>query len=129
MNSKNSSKPPSTDPNRSKKPRTASTRKPGGQQGHNGKTLQQVCDPDEIKVIKVDRSVLPQGHYRERGYEVRQVIDLDISKVVTEYRAQILEDKQGKRYVAPFSDGITRPVLCNMGLGSSSILSICHSFN
>lgn len=121
LNSKNSSKPPSTDPNRSKKPRAASTRKPGGQQGHRGKTLQQVCDPDEIKVIKVDRSILPQGHYKERGYEVCQVIDLDISKVVTEYRAQILEDSQGKRYVAPFPGGINRPVQYGIGVKVNSV--------
>lgn len=49
LNSKNSSKPPSTDPFRTKKPRSASGRKPGGQPGHTGTTLRPVSDPDIIK--------------------------------------------------------------------------------
>lgn len=110
LNSKNSSKPPSMDPNRLKKPRGKSGRKPGGQQGRSGSTLQPVPDPDEIKILPVDRSGLPRGRYQEVGYEARQVIDLKISRVVTEYRAEILKDQQGKRYVAPFPEGVTRPV-------------------
>ena len=110
LNSKNSSKPPSMDPNREKKTRGKNDRKPGGQQGRSGTTLSPVPDPDEIKVLPVDRSVLPRGHYQEVGYEARQVIDLKISRVVTEYRAEILKDRQGKRYVAPFPEGVTRPV-------------------
>ena len=31
------------------------------------------------------------------GFESRQVFDIDISRRVTEYRAQILEDNKGKR--------------------------------
>jgi len=42
LNSKNSSKPPSSDPNRIKKSRKTGERKPGGQPGHKGKTLQQI---------------------------------------------------------------------------------------
>ena len=110
LNSKNSSKPPSMDPNRQKKPRGKGGRKPGGQQGRSGTTLQPVPDPDEIKILPVDRSVLPRGRYQEAGYESRQVIDLKITRVVTEYRAEILKDRQGKRYVAPFPEGVTRPV-------------------
>jgi len=122
LNSRNSSRPPSTDPNREKKARNGSDRKPGGQQGHNGKTLQQVADPDEVKIFKVDRSLLPDnGSYREVGYEIRQVIDLDITKVVTEYRAQVLEDSAGNRYVAPFPDGVTRPVQYGTGVKVNSV--------
>ena len=79
LNSKNSSKPPSMDPNRQKKPRGKGGRKPGGQQGRSGTTLQPVPDPDEIKILPVDRSVLPRGRYQEAGYESRQVIDLKTS--------------------------------------------------
>src|SRR5208282_4537046 len=82
LNSKNSSKPPSMDPNRQKKPRGQGGRKPGGQQGRTGITLKPVSDPDEIKILPVDRSVLPRGRYHDAGYEVRQVIDLNISRVV-----------------------------------------------
>ena len=121
LNSKNSSKPPSADPNRVKEPKNKSDRKPGGQKGRLGTTLQQVDDPDEVEVLKVDRSTLPRGRYRDVGYEARQVIDLDISKVVTEYQAQILEDQNGKRYVAPFPDGVTRPVQYGIGVKVNSV--------
>lgn len=121
LNSRNSSKPPSTDRNRLKEPKEAGERKPGGQPGHRGATLKPVVDPDEVRVIKVDKSVLPEGYYREVGYEARQVIDLDISTVVTEWRAQILEDHQGKRYVAPFPEGVTRPVQYGIGVKVNSI--------
>ena len=40
LNSNNSSKPPSADPNREKKSRAKGNRKPGGQLGHDGKTLE-----------------------------------------------------------------------------------------
>lgn len=121
LNSKNSSKPPSTDPNRIKEPKNKSDRKPGGQKGRLGTTLQQVDDPDEVEILRVDRATLPPGKYRDVGYEARQVIDLDISKVVTEYQAQILEDQNGKRYVAPFPDGVTRPVQYGIGVKVNSV--------
>ena len=121
LNSKNSSKPPSTDPNRVKKSRNTGERKPGGQPGHKGKTLQQVDDPDEIKIIPVDRRSLPQDQYREAGYETRQVIDVDITTVVTEWRAEILEDSLGKRYVAPFPEGVTRPVQYGIGVKVNAV--------
>ncbi len=44
------------------------------------------------------------------GYESRQVVDIEISRVITEYRAQILEGADGKRYTASFPEGINRPV-------------------
>ena len=121
LNSKNSSKPPSADPNRAKEPKDKSDRKPGGQIGRRGTTLLQVDDPDEVEVLKIDRTTLPKGQYRDVGYEARQVIDLDISKVVTEYQAQILEDQNGKRYVASFPDGVTRPVQYGIGVKVNSV--------
>jgi len=110
LNSSNSSTPPSSDPNRKRKQKKPSDKKAGGQNGHQGSTLKQVDKPDEIKVIHLDKRTLPRGHYRDVGFESRQVIDIKISTVVTEYRAQILEDAQGKRYVAPFPAAVTRPV-------------------
>lgn len=121
LNSKNSSKPPSMDKNRIKEPKSQGGRKPGGQMGHNGTLLQPVPDPDKIKVIEIDRSTLPQGKYREIGFETRQVIDLDISKVVTEYRAQILMDQHCNKYVAPFPNGVTRPVQYGTGVKVNSV--------
>jgi len=110
LNSKNSSKPPSADPNRKKISNAKTGAKPGGQKGHIGKTLEKVPDPDKISVIKVDRSNLPPGKYKEVGHETRQVFDIDISRIVTEYQAQVLEDEKGKRFTALFPDGVTKAV-------------------
>lgn len=111
LNSSNSSKPPSSDPNR---PRVSKGKelKPGGQKGHVGTTLKQVeeADVDEVKDITVDRSTLSEGIYTHAGYQRRQVMDIDIRRIVTEYRAEILKDEHGKRYIAPFPDGVSRPV-------------------
>ena len=107
--SANSSKPPSQDPNRPKKSRRKGERKPGGQPGRIGKTLQPMEDPDVIRAVKLDRRTLPRGsQFRVVGYEKRQVIALDISRFVTEYQAEILENAQGQRLVAPFPDGVDR---------------------
>ena len=80
------------------------SRKAGGQTGSVGAALRQADDPDEIKVLVVDRSILPPGQCREAGFERRQVFDIDISRLVTEYRAEVLED--GRHFVAPFPDHV-----------------------
>jgi len=121
-NSANSSKPPSQDPNRLKKSRPKSERKPGGQPGRIGKTLQPVEDPDAIQTVKLDRRTLPKGSsFRLVGHEKRQVIDLDISRFVTEYQAEILENAQGRRIVAPFPAGVERPVQYGPGLKAHAV--------
>lgn len=64
-----------------------------------------------IRAVTLDRRTLPKGsQFQVVGYEKRQVIDLDISRFVTEYQAEILENAQGQRFVAPFPDGVDRPV-------------------
>lgn len=108
LTSRNSSKPPSSDFNREKTKRTKSNKPRGGQQGHPGRYLQVVDDPDEIKHITVDRRTLPPGDYTDCGYESRQQFDIRISRHVTEYRAQVLENEQGKRFVAHFPEELTR---------------------
>lgn len=110
LNSKNSSKPPSSDPYRGKTSRKRSNRPSGGQKAHIGTTLTQVMEPDEIEVIKIDRSTLPKDLYRDIGFEARQVFEIDVLRVVTEYRAQRLENDQGQRFVAPFPAGVTKAV-------------------
>lgn len=121
LNSTNSSKPPSRDPNRIKRPREKSGKKAGGQNGHVGITLKRVDNPDRIEEIKVDRRKLPSGQYRQVGFETRQVFDIDISRVVTEYRAQILEDDRGNRFVAAFPEGVTKAVQYGTGLKAHSV--------
>ncbi len=51
--------------------------------------------------IQFDKRTIPIGiKYREVGYASRQVIDIKISRPVTEYRAPILEDSEGNQYTA-----------------------------
>ena len=128
LNSTNSSQPPSADPNRTKiSKKGTSPRKPGGQPGRTGTTLQPVEEPDKITVLTVDRQTLPSGtSYRDAGYEARQVIDLKIARVVTEYRAQILEDGYGHRVVAAFPDGVTRPVQYGQTLKAHAVYMSQH---
>lgn len=78
-----------------------------GQPGHVGVTLQPVKDPDKVISIKIDKRSLPKNHqYIDAGFEFRQVVDLVITRIITEYRAQILEDETGKRFVALFPEGL-----------------------
>jgi len=103
LNSQNSSQPPASDPNRKKTNKKGSGKKPGGQNGHAGRHLELEDNPDIIEEIKVDPTTLPaDGQFESVGYERRQVFDIEISRVVTEYRAEIMEDEQGRRIVAPF---------------------------
>lgn len=113
LHSANSSTPPSKDPHRergSKRKAKGKKRKPGGQNGHEGSTLQWEENVDRIETIEVDRRTIPRGQYRNVDFESRQVIDIEISKVVTEYRAEVLQDAQGNQFVAEFPAGVTRPV-------------------
>ena len=121
LNSSNSSKPPSSDPNRKKQPKRKTGKKPGGQKGHVGTTLKKVDDPDKIEPIKVDRSKLPLGRYRQVGFEARQVFDIDIARVVTEYRAEVLENDNGQRFVADFPEGVTKAVQYGTGLKAHAV--------
>jgi len=106
LNSKNSSKPPSTDPNRTKNKAATNKRKPGGQSGRQGKTLTQVEQPDRVKQLLLDKSTLPVGQYTQVGFEKRQVVDIEFNTVITEYQAQVLRNEQGKRFVAEFPKGV-----------------------
>jgi transposase len=122
LNSKNSSKPPSSDPNREKKTeKNPLGRKPGGQQGRIGTNLKPFANPDEIVVIPVDRKTLPKGKYHEEGYIARQIINIRISRFVTEYRAQILLDVNGIPFTAEFPEHVTRPVQYGSDFKSHSV--------
>ena len=105
--------PPSQDPHRAKeigkgKP---GKRKPGGQPGHEGSTIERVADPDRVEPLSIDRRTLPKGkRYKRCKDEVRQVIEITVSREVIEYRAEVLEDEDGRRYVAEFPAEVTRPV-------------------
>lgn len=124
LNSANSSTPPSKDPHRkrgSKQKAKGSKRKPGGQNGHKGAKLEREDNPDRIEIIEIDRRTIPSGRYTSAGFESRQVIDIEISKVVTEYRAEILQDAQGNQFVAAFPAGVSRPVQYGNGVKAKAV--------
>lgn len=116
-NSSNSGKPPSSDglKRRPKSLRSPSDKKPGGQQGHVGKGLAQISNPDTI-VTYVPTSCSGCGlDLSEVGgviAENRQVFDIPQPKVnVTEHR---VEEKKcpccGERTRASFPENVKGPV-------------------
>jgi len=96
-NSKNSSKPPSSDGFK-KTPRTKSQRKPGnkkngGQEGHVGHTLNPVEEPGHIEVHVADRCAVCGATLEDveaEDHQRRQVFDIPPVKIeVTEHQAEI----------------------------------------
>jgi transposase len=94
-NSRNSSKPPSSDGMKkpAKQSRKSSGKKPGGQEGHEGSTLKMVETPDRIVEHTVERcgrcgSSLPEGSRIDE--RCRQVFDIPpITVEVTEHRSEV----------------------------------------
>jgi transposase len=92
--SHNSSKPPSSD-GPARRPyvkREKSKRKPGGQPGHEGTTLQRVATPNEVVVHRATRCRC--GHSLRQqpveGCEKRQVFEISRVRVeVTEHQVEI----------------------------------------
>lgn len=122
LHSKNSHIPPSKEPLRHRRTKSPGRRKkPGGQKGHAGTTLQKIDTPNEIEEILIDRRTLPRDHYQNAGYESRQVFDINVSLHVKEYRAQILQNSQGKRFVAEFPKGVTTAAQYGPSLKATSV--------
>ena len=84
-------------------------------------SLEKVDNPDEIESIEIDRKTLPEGNYKIIGYESRQVFDIEVSVLVKEYRAEILEDEHGNQYVAEFPEGITKATQYGDGFRSTFV--------
>jgi transposase len=102
LNSRNSSKPPSTD---RKGNNHKEGKSPGGQEGHPGKTLEPVAKPDEVKRLEI--AAEDKGkNYQVIGEERRQVIDLIIKKYVTEYVSEIIKKEDGEIITAQFPPGV-----------------------
>ncbi len=115
-NSRNSSKPPSSDglakpaPKSLRKP---SGRKPGGQPGHLGRTLERVETPDVIELHRVEHCECcgkALGEQAPDQIEKRQMHDLPpIQLVVTEHRAEVKRCGCGHLNKAAFPVGIRAP--------------------
>jgi transposase len=118
QNSRNSSRPPSSD-GLAKPPvkslRRPSGRKPGGQQGHPGGHLQQVAVPDRV----VDHVPLVCAGCHgdlaggvDIGHRVRQVFDLpQIHLKVTEHRALTRRCGCGHETPAQFPEAVNAPAV------------------
>ena len=120
QNSRNSGKAPSSDgPGKPipKSLRAKTGRKPGGQPGHAGQTLQPVAQPDRV----IDHSLesCPCGRCQGRSlrgepvidYARRQVFDLPVKLLeVTEHRAEIkICPVSGCRVQADFPEEVRAP--------------------
>jgi len=117
-NSRNSSKPPSSDGYDRPKPksqRKKSGRLSGGQPGHKGHTLKQVAHPAKIEEYRVNKCThcgVNLSKHASSDVEVRQVFDLPkVEIIVTEHRAQIkVCPCCNGRTKAPFPEGVSQAV-------------------
>ena len=127
LNSSNSGKPPSSDglskpaAEKKKKKRTGSLRgksgrRPGGQPGREGRTLEQSETPDSVVDLRPETcpscgEALPGGE--SAGFEARQVFDIPPPQPmeVCEMRAHSCRCPGcGEVATAPFPDGVSAPV-------------------
>jgi transposase len=116
-NSRNSSRPPSSDglakPPAPKSLRDPSGRKPGGQPGHEGRHLEQVERPDEVLRYIPQRCGGCGGDLSDgvlAGEETRQVFDLPpVRLAVCEHRAQRRRCACGDVTTAAFPAGVSAP--------------------
>lgn len=112
-NSRNSSKPPSSDGPAKPSPksrRTKSGRKAGGQNGHKGTNLKMVDSPDKTKVHKVKRCACCGDNLRHQEadrIERRQVYDHPpLELIITEHQAEVKRCSCGHLNKAGFPSGV-----------------------
>lgn len=133
--SRNSSKPPSSDG--LAKPKTRSLRrsegrKAGGQKGHSGQTLEMRAEPDHLETHSLSHCphcANDLSSVAVDDYVCRQVYDVPPAQIeVTEHRAEVKYCRQCQRSVrAAFPPGVSQPVQYGMRLkAQASYLNNYH---
>jgi len=134
QNSRNSSRPPSSDglskPPVKKSLRRPSGRKPGGQSGHGGGTLAAVADPDEVvrhsPVCCAGCGASLEGASVE-GCERRQLFDLpEIRLRVVEHLVERRRCGCGRLTAASFPAGVSAPTQYGPGVRALAIYLIAR---
>ena len=127
-NSRNSSKPPSTDGFQKPAPkslREKSARPSGGQPGHAGQTLAMVEKPDRIErhqVERCERCGRSLAACPPEGVEKRQVHDLPpLRLIVTEHQAEMKRCSCGHLNKAAFPEGVNAPVQYGSGVKAAAV--------
>ncbi|MBO2544058.1 IS66 family transposase [Salegentibacter sp. BDJ18] len=131
-NSRNSSLPPSKDENRPKKNqslRKPTGRKPGGQKGREGKTLEMTANPDVVIKLQPDYCTTCGASLQEMPSmkkNSRQVIDIPPLKAVyTEYQTFSKVCNCGCQTTAEFPQRVKAPI--SYGENIESLIAYFHA--
>ena len=117
-NSTNSSLPPSSDWRQKPRPRSLrkkTGKKPGGQRGHTGQTLQMRDAPDQIEshhLFTCPNCCEDLSQVAPKGYKRRQVFDVPpVSLLCTEHQAEIKQCPRCEQIsMADFPPQVSQPV-------------------
>ena len=135
-NSRNSSKPPSSDglrkPPQTRSNRTPSGKKPGGQSGHEGASLSQVENPDKVfrhTVCHCGKCGDSLEDKKPFSIEKRQVFDLPkLDLTVTEHQAESKRCHCGHLTQASFPENVAAPVQYGPEVHSLSVYLNTYQF-
>jgi len=127
-NSRNSSKPPSSDGFKKPAPkslRKKGKRKSGGQPGHTGHTLKMTDKPDHTEVHRVtecDRCGRSLADQSADSVEKRQVHDLPpLRLIVTEHQAESKTCACGRLNKSAFPEGVNAPAQYGEGIKAAAV--------
>lgn len=131
-NSRNSSIPPSQDQNRPKPNqslRRPTGKKPGGQKGREGKTLEMIATPDKIVELQPDycnNCGLSLSEESATKKQSRQIIDIPpIKAVFTEYQTFSKICSCGCVTVSDFPQGVNTPI--SYGENIEALIAYFHA--